>query len=512
MTDPPQDIQKKGEQDNDDYEIQKNGRYSEPQVNPQLPPGEDLKEIEELEKKELNQSLGTPQKEQIEKQEFEDDFDFGEFKAVEVLNENPEQKSLEQNEEDKQKIIEPKDEIEKYYAIEQKFSETPIIDQEKLSNIHKNETKEYFSESYQDSTQHKPPINYDASAKNEIKGMEEMFFEESKNIQHNLDQQEEAFKAKKSKADASENEDLYGNFTNEVKANYPTENLKKNQINEDPIYYSIPPSNEQSNKVETAIKVDDLAELNNPQIQQNRGVENNAQINPSEKALEFDPKKAKNENEKEKNYNFPKEEEAAEDEFEDFKINSNSGQEQHKIVEETKENHEVSKAISNKNQENGGKDEDELDFGDFNFNTVTKTAQENIQTSEPQAQSEGNDLFGKSKIEPDLFGSDNSQQPQTFNFSSNFSLSGFSTNFSSSNFGNFNFNQTAVEQKKELVIEKEKKDESDDDMFGEDKTKLKKSPESPLFGEEEEKIALEEKSAKKVKKTDFVNIPSFLKK
>ena len=82
---PFQDIQKKAEQ---------NCLEPETQVNPQITPGEELKEIEELEKKEsLNKSSGTPQKEQIEKQESEDDFDFGEFKAVEVLKENPEKKA-----------------------------------------------------------------------------------------------------------------------------------------------------------------------------------------------------------------------------------------------------------------------------------------------------------------------------------------------------------------------------------------------------------------------------------
>jgi hypothetical protein len=34
-------------------------------------------------------------------------------------------------------------------------------------------------------------------------------------------------------------------------------------------------------------------------------------------------------------------------------------------------------------------------------------------------------------------------------------------------------------------------------MFGEDKTNFKKTPESPLFGEEEKKTGLEENTAKK---------------
>ena len=520
---PPQDIEKKAEQD--DYEFQKNCLEPETQVNQQLPPGEELKEIEELEKQEPLNKSGTPQEEQIEKQKSEDDFDFGEFKAVEVQKENPEKKGLEQNEEDEKKIIEPKaDEIEKYHAIEEKLSETPIIDKAKLNNLQKNEPKEYCSESHHDSTELEPPTNYDTSAKNEMKGIEEKNFEESKHFEHNIEQQEVII-AKKSKTSTpvkkNENENLFGNFTNKVSTNLTqddekfqihTENLQKNEDFElfkektdDPIPY-IPPTNEETNQINEANKVDEFAELNDPHISQNKKVEKEAQINPLEKKVEFDPK---NEDETEKTHNFPKEE-VSEDEFGDFKVNSIL--EPHKIIEETKETQDVSKAISNKNQENGGNDEDELDFGDFNFNTVTNTAHENIQTTETQIESEGNDLFGKSKIEPkadDLFGSDNTQQPQAFNFSSNF---GFSTNFSSSfstNFGNFNFNQTTVEQKQELVIEKEKKEESDDDMFGEDKTNFKKAPESPLFGAEEKKIGLEENKAKKEKKKDFVNFPSF---
>ena len=520
---PFQDIQKKAEQ---------NCLEPETQVNPQITPGEELKEIEELEKKEsLNKSSGTPQKEQIEKQESEDDFDFGEFKAVEVLKENPEKKGLEQYEEDKKNVIESnEDEIEKYHAFK---DETPIIDQEKLSNIQKNEPNEYFSESHHESTQHEPPINYDNSAKNEIQGMEENFFEESKHFEHNMAQQE-SFMKKKSNTSTpvkkNENEDLFGNFENKVSPNLNQdddkfqihENLQRNQTNEEKnedfeqLKEKTPdPSsciNEESNEINAANKADEFAEMNDPHIPKNREMEKDAQINTHEKKVEFEPK---NEDETEKSHNSPKEE-VDEDEFGDFKINSNP--EPHKIIEEAKETQDVSKAISNKNQENGGNDEDELDFGDFNINTVTNTGHENIQTTETQNELKGNDLFGKSE-EPkadDLFGSENTQQPQAFNFSSNF---GFSTNFSSSfstNFGNFNFNQTTVEQQKELVIEKEKKEEIDDDidddiddMFGDDKTNFKKAPESPLFGEEEKKTGLEENNTKKKKKTDFVNFPSF---